>query len=410
MKFHIGGGLIFVCLAVYSFAALTVEVGDPSKAVDSQYILTFREDITDEARADHMKGLYKSFAADAFDNKIINMFTIGDFKGFSARLSTQMLASQLTSSNLIAIEQDAVVKASQSCSVQNNAVWGLDRIGERDLNLDGVYQYGSTGAGVDAYIVDTGINIQHTDFAGRVIWGANFADNTNTDCNGHGTHVAGTVGGTVYGVAKKATLIAVKVLDCQGSGTNAGVISGVNWVVSSRATRKRPSVANMSLGGGKSTALDTAVKSAITSGITFAVAAGNENADACTGSPSSVATAVTVGATGTDNVGNNQVDNRAYFSNFGTCVTLFAPGLMIESDWIGSSTATETISGTSMATPHVAGIVAVYLQQNPTATPASIKAWLVSNGSKSIVQLDCAGAASSCSKSPNVFAFSPCNA
>jgi len=213
-----------------------------------------------------------------------------------------------------------------------------------------------------------------------------------------------------YGVAKKATLIAVKVLDCDGSGTNAGVISGVNWVVTSRATRKRPSVANMSLGGGKSTALDNAVKSAITSGITFVVAAGNENSDACLGSPSSVATAVTVGATGTDSVGNGQVDNRAYFSNFGTCVTLFAPGLMIESDWIGSSTATETISGTSMASPHVAGIVAVYLQSNPNATPAAVKSWLVSNASKSIIQLDCTGAASSCLKSPNVFAFSPCNA
>jgi len=321
------------------------------------------------------------------------------------------LETQKSSPLVTLIETDMTVRAS-ACSQQSNAVWGLDRISKREVDLDGNYKYESTsGSGVDAYIVDTGININHQDFAGRAIWGANFVDSTNTDCNGHGTHVAGTVGGTKYGVAKKSTLIAVKVLNCAGSGTNAGVISGVQWTVTSKNSRKRPSVANMSLGGGKSTALDNAVNSAVSSGVTFAVAAGNDNSDACNYSPAAAANAISVGATGIEDDVSNQVDSRAYFSNYGSCVDVFAPGLMIESDWIGTkNNEILTISGTSMATPHVAGIIAQYLGTHTSATPASIKTWLVDQASNGLIDLDCSGAISSsaCNKSPNELVYSPC--
>jgi len=307
------------------------------------------------------------------------------------------------------IEQDSTFHSSQTCQSQNGATWGIDRVAERDLDLDGVYRYGATGSGVDAYIVDTGININHKDFGGRAIWGANFVDNQNTDCNGHGTHVAGTVGSNTYGVAKAVTLIAVKVLDCDGSGTNSGVIAGINWVASSYASRKRPSVANMSLGGGKSTATDNAVTAGVKAGVTFVVAAGNDNANACNYSPAACATAITVGATGTDvDTKNNQIDNRAYFSNFGTCVSVFAPGLEITSTWIGSkNTEILTISGTSMASPHVCGIAALYIGNHPTYTPAQVKSWMISNASTGIISLDCVSTA--CNQSPNVFVFSPCD-
>jgi len=389
--------------------AVEVEIVQGRDPIDSQYILVFHPSVSDEQRADHVKTLFRSASTDEF-SKIIHTFNIGDFNGFSAKLTPNLLEQEKSSPLIAHIEQDAVIRVAQSCTEQNNAVWGLDRVAEREIYLDGIYRYGSTGLGVDAYVVDTGINIAHKDFGGRAIWGANFADNINSDCNGHGTHVAGTIGSNTYGVAKKSTLIAVKVLDCDGSGTNAGVIAGVNWVVSSAGIRKRPSVANMSLGGGRSTALDNAVAAAIAKGVTFAVAAGNENADACTSSPAAVTTAITVGATGTDSEQASQVDNRAYFSNFGTCVTLFAPGLMIQSTWIGANNnEILTISGTSMATPHVAGVIAAYLQNNINATPKQIKTWLVSNGSNGLVRMDCSGSAASCSKSPNVFVFSPCD-
>jgi len=220
------------------------------------------------------------------------------------------------------------------------------------------------------------------------------------------------MGSTTYGVAKKTTLFAVKVLDCSGSGTNTGVISGVNWVITSYNSRKRPSVANMSLGGGKSVALDSAVQNAIAAGVTFAVAAGNSNNDACLSSPSGVATAISVGATGTTAQGVKQVDNRASFSNYGKCVSIFAPGSLIESTWIGTGNdEVEVISGTSMASPHVAGVVALYLGENGGATPAQIKSWMVNTAGENYVNLVCNGAISpsSCNQSPNLLLYSPCS-
>jgi len=274
--------------------------------------------------------------------------------------------------------------------------------------LDEVYPYTSTaGTGTDSYIVDTGILITPSDFGGRAIWGANYVDTQNTDCNGHGTHVAGTTGGTLYGVAKKTTLIAVKVLGCDGSGTNAGVINGINYVATSYASRKKPSVANMSLGGSKSTALNSAVAAVVRAGVSFAVAAGNDNNDACNTSPASEPTAICVGATSTATSGMTMKDVRSTFSNFGKCVDVFAPGTLITSDWIGSNTAVRTISGTSMASPHVAGAVALLLGDNPQWTPDQITTAILGGSTPNLIDLLC-GTSTVCQQSPNKLLHTSC--
>jgi subtilisin family serine protease len=266
--------------------------------------------------------------------------------------------------------------------------YGLDRIDQRALPLSGSFTYTATGAGVKAYVVDTGILLGHQDFGGRAVTGfdAVTSGGTANDCNGHGTHVAGTVGGTRFGVAKQATLVAVRVLGCNGSGSTSGVIAGVDWVARDHAAGE-PAVANMSLGGGASTALDNAVKAAIADGVTFAVAAGNDGgfvgeltgaANACNGSPSRVPEALTIGATAAN-------DAKASYSSRGPCLDLFAPGSNIVSAWHTSPTATNTISGTSMATPHVAGVVAQHLQGSPSASPAAVAQHVLSTATPGVV-------------------------
>jgi len=405
--------IVAISLALFAIcAAVEVTVPDVNTAIPNQYVITLHEDTTDEQRNSHIKALIDNFQNDGFDNEFLGSFQIGKFQGFSARLSQRILQIEQASSSVVFIEQDSVFKSSQACSSQNGATWGIDRIAEQAIDLDGQYRYPSTaGNGVDAYVIDTGINIKHTDFGGRAIWGANYVDSNNVDCNGHGTHVAGTIGGTVYGVAKKATLIAVKVLGCDGSGSTSGIVNSISWVVSSKNSRKRPSVANMSLGGSLSTSLNNAVNSAVSSGVTMVVASGNENQNSCNVSPASATSAISVGATGVDEEGVNQVDSRAYFSNYGKCTHIFAPGLMITSTWIGSrNNEIDTISGTSMASPHVAGAVAVYLGNNPTATPAAVKSWVVNGATNNEIRLDCSGAlsVSSCNQSPNKLLYSPC--
>lgn len=250
--------------------------------------------------------------------------------------------------------------------------WGLDRIDQISLPLNSTYNYTPTGAGVKAYIIDTGIRLDHVDFAGRVLKGIDVIDRTFKDGNGHGTHVAGTVGGTKYGVAKDVTLVAVRVLNNNGSGTISGVIAGVDWVTSNYTTG--PAVANMSLGGGISASLDAAVRNSIADGVTYCVAAGNSSADASTASPARVTEAITVAA-------SDSYDRFASYSNFGSIVDIIAPGTSITSDWSTNKTATKTISGTSMATPHVTGVAAQWLSSNPNLAPADVQSLIKSSAS-----------------------------
>ena len=261
--------------------------------------------------------------------------------------------------------------------VQSGATWGLDRVDQRQLPLSGTYSYGATGAGVQAYIIDSGMRSTHAEFAGRVLPGYTAINDGRgtSDCNGHGTHVAGTVGGKTWGMAKDVSLVPVRVLGCDGSGYVSGIIAGIDWMI---ANAKRPAVANMSLGGGVSTSLDAAVAKAVNNGIPVAVAAGNSNVDACTASPAREPLALTVGATVSS-------DQRASYSNWGTCVDLFAPGSSVTSAGNGSDTGSAIMSGTSMATPHVAGLAALFLQTNAAATPATVASAIKSAATTGVV-------------------------
>ena len=336
--------------------------GEPAPAVNADvipgaFIVVFKPTVADAP------GLAKQLATD--HGGTMHFAYSAALKGFAADLPAQAVEALKHNPNVAYVEPDQVVRLESSgTEPAPPAPWGLVRVDQRTLPLDASYSWGTSGAGVNVYIIDTGIRTTHVEFGGRAVGAYSSVKGAKTtdDCNGHGTHVAGTVGGSTYGVAKGVRLYAVRVLDCDGSGTYSGVIAGIDWVA---ANRQLPAVANMSLGGGKSQPLNDAVAGSIAAGVTYAVAAGNSNYDACYFSPASAPEALTVGAT-------TRQDAQAYYSNWGTCVDLYAPGDSITSAWNTSDTATAIKRGTSMATPHVAGAAALYLEAHPAATPAQV--------------------------------------
>jgi subtilisin family serine protease len=340
--------------------------GGAKKSPHEDWIVLLRDDVADPegVAAEHAR---------AHGAKILHVYKHA-VKGYAATFDGPGASEVARDRRVAHVERDQEVRL---VTTQNpTPSWGLDRIDQRTLPLAGGFTYTRTGAGVTAYVIDTGIRYTHSDFDGlsanRAVKGVDAVTSggSASDCHGHGTHVAGTIGGTRYGVAKGVRLVSVRVLNCTGSGTVAGVIKGIDWVTADHDPGER-AVANMSLGGGASTALDTAVRNSINDGVSYAIAAGNGNflgwaQNACNTSPARVAEAMTISAT---TIG----DAKASWANFGPCVDWFAPGVNITSASSSSDTATAVLSGTSMATPHTAGVAALYLQTAGSISPAAVR-------------------------------------
>jgi subtilisin family serine protease len=332
--------------------------------IPGQYIVVFRDDVGDApGLSDRMSNEHGASR--------LHTYT-GVLKGFAARMSPQAAEALRRNPNVAYIEQDQEVTLA---ATQSGVTWGIDRIDQRNRPLSGTYTYNTTASGVYVYIIDTGILTSHSQFGGRA---ANVYDafgGSGTDCNGHGTHVAGTVGGSTYGIAKGVRLRGVRVLNCSGSGSWSGIIAGMDWV---RNNRVNPAVANMSLGGGFSSAVNTAANNLANSGVFVAVASGNSGANACNYSPASASAVTSVNS-------STSSDARSSFSNYGSCTHLYAPGSSITSAWIGSTSATRTISGTSMASPHVAGVAALYKATFGNASSSTIRTWLINNSTTGVI-------------------------
>ncbi|MFE6485238.1 S8 family peptidase [Streptomyces sp. NPDC057757] len=363
------GGLTALPAQAAPATGTVLAAGSPTAVKDS-YIVTLKKTAGFKASSSEGKGLISEYGG------TVRKTFGAALNGYTATLSAQEAARLAADPAVATVEQNQTVHVTDT--TQTSAPWGLDRIDQAALPLSTTYTYPDTaGSGVTAYVIDTGVRITHTQIAGRATNGYDAVDGDTVaqDGNGHGTHVATTIAGSTYGVAKKAKIVAVRVLDNAGSGTTAGVIAGINWVTSNHSG---PSVANLSLGGGASTTLDTAVANSIASGVTYAIAAGNSSANASSYSPARVAAAITVGAT-------TSTDARASYSNYGSVLDIFAPGSSIIAGYNTSDTATATLSGTSMATPHVAGAAAVYLAGHTSATPAQVSTALVNGATSNVV-------------------------
>ena len=334
-----------------------------SDVIPGAYLVIYDDDVADpEAKT-------KEKALKLKAKKVKHSYTSA-VKGFAADLTEEEVAALSADPDVAYIEPDQVVTID---ATQSGATWGLDRIDQRNRPLSGTYTYTSTGSGVRVYIIDTGILTTHPQFGTRASNVYDGVGGNGTDCNGHGTHVAGTVGSTTYGVAKGSLLRGVRVFTCTGSSANSTIVAGIDWV---RANHVKPAVANLSLGGGFSTTTNTAVNNLATAGVLVVVAAGNENQDACNVSPASAANVVTVAS-------STSSDAKSSFSNYGGCVDLYAPGSSITSTWLNNGT--NTISGTSMASPHVAGVGALYKATNGDASYSTIRTWLINNATANVI-------------------------
>ena len=334
------------------------------RAIPGDYIVVFTQDVQDAP------GLARQLVSE--HSGALHFTYTTALNGFAAHLSDRAVEALRSNPHVERVDTDFVVTStgtSTSTSTETAPSWGLDRVDQRGLPLNSEYMYSGAGAGVNVYILDSGIRTTHSEFGGRASGAFTVIDDGNgtNDCFGHGTHVAGTVGGARYGVAKAVNLYAVRVLDCTGNGTWSGIIAGLDWVAKNHVS---PAVANMSLGADFVQAANDAVANTVASGVTVVVSAGNNTADACNYSPASAPTALTVGAA-------NWNDYQSAFSNYGPCLDLYAPGESITSSWYSTDSATAMLSGTSMAAPHVTGAVALYLGANPSATPATVSAALV---------------------------------
>jgi subtilisin family serine protease len=365
---------IVLALAVAAAALATLGAASPSASDRASYIVVLKGSVANPAAVAQEQ-------AARVGGTVTHVYSHA-LKGYSLTLPAAAVARIAADPRVDYVEADGVMTAD---TTQTGATWGIDRIDQRSLPLSGTFTYFATGSGVKAYIIDTGIRYTHTQFGGRAIKGVDevTAGGSAADCNGHGTHVSGTVGGSTYGVAKQVTLVAVRVLGCNGSGSTSGVIAGVDWVTGNHLSGQS-AVANMSLGGGASSSLDTAVNNSINDGVSYAIAAGNGDAfgnpqNACNFSPARVAAAMTISAT-------DKTDTKASWANYGSCVDWFAPGVSITSAWYSSDTATNTISGTSMATPHTTGVAAQYLQGHPGSSPSTVRTALFNLTTKSIVK------------------------
>jgi len=393
--------LVLLAILAVTFGWVPLlDVNDPT-CIEGEWIVTYKWNTSLEDAQKHW-GIMEASGV-----SIQYKYDMGaDFRGFAGAFSTDLITHLQNDALVAQINCNCMAHAVQTCdTTQNGATWGLARVSHTSSISSGVpatfeYSSGNIGSGQQVFVLDTGIYTEHNDFQGRASFGANFAGGGNPDGNGHGTHCAGTIGGATYGIAKGCNLVAVKVLGDGGSGSYAGIINGINWVVSRPGNNFFKTI-SMSLGGTAEGGLTGPCNAAVNAGVVIVVAAGNSNANACTFYPAGIASCITVAASDTTSQGDNQVDVRASFSNYGTCCDIFAPGDAITSTWIGGPTATRVLSGTSMACPHVAGEVAVLRHRHPTYSPAQIRELLVATCHQGVVTNPGAG-------SPNCLLYNGC--